>query len=179
MMDHRRSKYKGSFSTRKKVTGKHVIPYIMRAALCNSFWRTKKCAAQNENNIAAIDVKREDNPSRSFHGKSYLKSFSWHLEVRIARKKTRAVTEKQRATRDVMENALNAGWPLKTGMPLFSSKPPGTVEDVANATGAMSAATTEHDFDVLKSHSLPSFTNFSCVLVRIILAVSPFLLTLC
>ena len=91
--------------------------------------------------------------------------------MRIARKKTRAVTEKQRATSDEMEKTANAGSFPSTGLPVSSLTPPGIVADVANATVAISAATREHDSEVFVSHSLPSLTSDLCVSVKICFGV--------
>lgn len=98
--------------------------------------------------------------------------------MRIDRKNTRAVTEEQRATSDEMVKMLNAGFPSKVGTPIPSLTPPGTVDDVANATVAISAATTEQDSEVLLSHSLPSLTGSLCVSVNISFGVWPLLLYL-
>lgn len=89
--------------------GMHVAPYIGIAAVLNLSRRTKKCAAQNETKIAVIDAKREVNPSSNFLGSSFSKSLCWHRDVRIAKKNTRAVTEKQRETSDAIENTSKAG----------------------------------------------------------------------
>ena len=43
----------------------------------------------------------------------------------------REVTDKQRATREETVKTLNAGWPLSSGMPVPSFRPPGTVVAVA------------------------------------------------
>ncbi|RDX69197.1 Protein INAPERTURATE POLLEN1, partial [Mucuna pruriens] len=86
-----------------------------------------KCPAQNETKTDAIDVKSVVNPRRSFLGKSIAKSFSWNRDVSIERNKTRAVTEEQSATSDVIAKMLKAA------------------VEVLNATVATSAATTEHD----------------------------------
>lgn len=98
--------------------------------------------------------------------------------MRIDRKNTRAVTEEQRATSDEMVKMLNAGFPSKVGTPIPSLTPPGTVDDIANATVAISAATTEQDSEVLLSHSLPSLTGSLCVSVNISFGVWPLLLYL-
>ncbi|CAL1354156.1 unnamed protein product [Linum trigynum] len=58
-----------------------------------------------------------------------------------------------------MAKTLNAGSRSRTGIPVSSLLPPGTVDDPANATVATSAATTEHDSLVLESHSLPVFAS--------------------
>uniref|UniRef100_A0A7N2MDP1 Uncharacterized protein n=1 Tax=Quercus lobata TaxID=97700 RepID=A0A7N2MDP1_QUELO len=108
-----------------------------------------------------MDTKSEVNPSRSFLGRSLRKSFSWYLEVRIARNKNKAVTEKHRATSEVTAKTSNAGYVSRYGEPLPSLIPPGIAVDFAKATVAMSAATTEQDSEVLLSHSPPSWTSFS------------------
>jgi hypothetical protein len=148
------------------------------ATYLKSSFRTKKCPEQNECKIDAIDVNSDVKPSRSFLGKSIAKSSSWYREVRIDRKKTRAVTEEQRAMSDEMVKMLNAGFPSKVGTPTPSLTPPGTVDDVANATVSISAATTEQDSEVLPNHSLPSLTRSLCVSVNISFGVWPFLLYL-
>ena len=86
----------------------------------------------------------------------------------------RAVIEKQRATSDEMEKASKANLPFKRGMPVPWSTPPGTVAEVVNATVAMSAATREHDSEVLVSHFPPSLMRFLCVVMKISLGVSWF-----
>lgn len=136
--------------------GKQVAAYNGYATYLSLASRTKTCPVQNDTSTEAIEVKSDVNPRRSFLGKSTAKSFSWFREVRIERKKTRAVTEEQRATSEEIAKALNAGSYSKVGCPLPSLIPPGTVAEVANATVAMSAATTEQDSEVLASHSLPS-----------------------
>ncbi|XP_019172842.1 PREDICTED: uncharacterized protein LOC109168280 [Ipomoea nil] len=139
----------------KSVTGKHVRMYIGKAATLICSVRTKKWPAQKEIKMAAIEVKRQLSPSSSFLGRLFLKSFCWQREVRIARKKTRAVTEKPRAMSDETANASKAGWPLRMGRPVLSSTPPGMVADVANATVAISAAMTEQELEVVTSHLVP------------------------
>lgn len=47
-----------------------------------------------------MDIKRDVKPSNSFRGNPLPKSFTWYLDVRIARKVTTEVTEKDRAMRD-------------------------------------------------------------------------------
>lgn len=121
----------------------------------------KKCPAQNETNIDAIDVQSEVIPMRSFFGKSIATSFSWNLDVSIERNKTRAVTEEHSATSDATAKTLKAGCPLNTGTPVTSLAPPGIAVEVVNATVATSAATSEHDSEVLDSHFLPSLTSGS------------------
>ena len=110
-------------------------------------------------------MKSDIKPSRSFLGKSIAKSSSWYRDVGIDRKNTRAVTEEQRATSDEMAKMLNVGFPSKVGTPIPSLTPPGTVDNVPNATVAISAATTEQDSEILLSHSLPSLTRSLCVSV--------------
>lgn len=73
---------------------------------------------------------------------------------------TTEVTEKLSATSDEMANMLKADWPSNVGIPLSWLTPPGTVADVAKATVAMRAATTEQDSEVLVSHRPPSSTMF-------------------
>ena len=73
---------------------------------------------QNETNMEAIDAKSDVKPIKSFRGKSMEKSLSSYREVRIERKKTREVIEKQRATSDEMVKALNAALSLRTGSPV-------------------------------------------------------------
>ena len=109
--------------------------------------------------MAEMDIKRDDNPHSNFVGKSLPKSFSWCLDVRMARNMTTAVTEKHRAMRDEMEKTLKAGCFSRVGVPLPSLTPPGTAADVVNATVAMRAATTEHEFEVLFSHMPPCSTS--------------------
>ena len=141
--------------------GKHVTAYTGSALFFNLSLSTKKCPAQKEINIDAMDTKSEVNPSRSFLGKSLRKSFSWYREVRMARNKNKAVTEKHRATSEVTAKTSNAGCVSRVGVPLLSLIPPGTAVDVAKATVAMSAATTEQDSEVLFNHSPPLLTSSS------------------
>ena len=168
---HMRSRYNGSCITAKKATGRHVTAYIGNAAYLSSSLRRKKCPAQKETSIAPIDIKRDDKPNNILLGKLRPKSLSWCLEVRTARNMTREFTEKHRAMSDEMENTLNAGLRSRVGVPFPSLMPPGTVADVAKATVAMSAATTEHELEVVLSHALPFFTSSSCFSVKICLAV--------
>lgn len=132
----------------------------------------KTCPAQNDTSMEAMEANSDVKPRRSFLGKSDAKSFSWYREVRIERKKTSAVMEKQRATNDEMAKASKAGLSLRVGVPLSDLTPPGTVDDVVNATVAMSAATTEQDSEVLASHSLPSLIRVSCVRTKTSFGVS-------
>ena len=85
----------------------------------------------------------------------------------------RPVTEKQRAIKAVMAKASKAGLSLSVGTPLSELMPPGTVDDAVNATVATSAATTEHDSEVLVSHSLPSLVRFLCDSKKRSFGVSP------
>ncbi len=89
---------------------------------------------------------------------------------------TKAVTEKHSATSDVMAKTSNAGWFSRVGVPLSSLMPPGTVVELAKATVAMSAATTEQELEVLISHWLPSLTSSLWVSVNISLEVLQYLL---
>lgn len=89
----------------------------------------------------------------------------------MARNMTTEVTEKHRAMRDEIEKTLKAGWLSRVGLPLSAARPPGTVADVVNATVAMSAATREHEFEVLFSHSPPFSTRPLWDSVKISLAV--------
>ena len=50
--------------------------------------------------MEAMDTNSEVKPNRSLLGKLVPKSFSWYLDVRMARNMTKEVTEKQSATRD-------------------------------------------------------------------------------
>lgn len=146
----------------KNVTGRQVTAYTGNAAYFSSSLRTKKCPAQKDTRMAAMDTKRDDNPSNSFLGRSLRKSFTWYLEVRMARNMTTEVTEKQRATSDEIANMRNAGWRSSMGLPLSSLMPPGTVAEVAKATVAISAETTEHESEVALSHLPPFSTSSLC-----------------
>ncbi|KHG22728.1 hypothetical protein F383_29031 [Gossypium arboreum] len=141
------------------VTGRQVTAYTGNAAYFNLSFNIKKCPAQNDTSTDAIDTNSDVSPSNSFRGKSMPKSLSWYLDVNIDKNITTAVTEKQRAMRDEMAKTSNAGWFSKVGFPLSDFTPPGTVVDVANATVAINAATTEHDSEVLVSHSPPLSTS--------------------
>ena len=146
----------------KNVTGKQVTAYTGNAAYFSSSLRTKKCPAQKDTKIAAMETKRDDKPSNSFLGRSLRKSLTWYLEVRMARNMTTEVTEKQRATSDEIANMRNAVWRSSIGLPLSSLIPPGTVAEVAKATVAISAATTEQESDVALSHFPPFSTSSLC-----------------
>lgn len=126
--------------------------------------------------MAAMAENKDVRPFKSFPGRLPLKSRSSQRDVMIARKKTRAVTERQRATSEEIEKTSNAKLYVSMGRPVWSFSPPGTVADVANATPAINAATTEQDSEVLISHLVPSFTSSLCVSVKTCLGVSPFLL---
>lgn len=91
------------------------------------------------------------------------------------RNMVRAVVEKHNATSEEMANKLKAGSPSKVGSPPALT-PPGTVMAEANATVAMSAATTEHDSDVWVSHSPPALINSVCWTVKTSFGVLPSLL---
>lgn len=134
---------------------------------------TKKCAAQKETSIEAMDMKSELKPRRSFSGKLLRKSLTFFREVSMARNIINAVMEKQSAASDVMANNSNAGWPSKVGLPVLSSLPPGTVLDVAKATPAMRAATKEHDSEVSLSQLLLSLRSFLCSSEKISVGVFP------
>ena len=96
--------------------------------------------------------------------------------MRIERKKTKAVTEKQRATKEETAKVSKAGLSSRVGVPLSSLTPPGTVADVAYATVATSAATTEQDSEVLVSQSLASLMRPLCDSMKTSFAVSCLLL---
>ncbi|CAK7346528.1 unnamed protein product [Dovyalis caffra] len=168
-----RSMYNGNCAIAKKLTGRQVTPYTGIAAYLSSSLSTKKCPAQKHTNMAAMDTNNDVKPIKTLFGRSFLKSLGWYLEVSIARNMTTEVTEKQRATRDEIANTLNSGRFLRTGEPLSSLFPPGTAADVAKATVAMSAATTEQDSEVLASHSPPLLTSSWCEIVNISFEVRP------
>lgn len=167
-----RSMYNGNCAIAKKVTGRQVTPYSGKAANFSSSLSTKKCPAQKHNNMAAMDTNNDVKPSKTFVGKSSPKSLASYLEVSIARNMITEVIEKQRATRDETANTLNAIWFAKNGVPVCSAFPPGTLADVAKATVAMRAATTEQDRDVLVSHAPPLLTSSWCDLLNISFGVS-------
>ena len=77
------------------------------------------CPVQNEIIMEAMDAKSDVKPNKSFRGKSVEKSLSSYREVRIERNKTMEVIEKQRATSDEMEKALNAVLSMRIGTPVF------------------------------------------------------------
>lgn len=87
------------------------------------------------------------------------------------------MTEEDRAISDEMANMLNTGLFSRIGLPLPWSTPPGTAAEVANATVAMNAARTEHDSEVLVSHSLPSCTRSRCASVKTSSGVLPLEIT--
>ena len=172
-MAHIRSKYSGNCATAKKVVGRQVTAYTGNAAYFSLSFSTKKCPAQKAINMEAIETSNDVKPSKSFLGRSLPKSFSWYRDVKMERNMTKAVTEKQSATSDDMAKTSNAGWFSRVGVPLSCLTPPGTVVELAKATVAMSAATTEHELEVLVSHLLPSSTSFLWVSVNISLEVFP------
>ena len=122
-------------------------------------------------------TRSELRPRISFNGKLLLKSLTSFREVSMARNIINAVTEKQSATSEVMANSSNAGWPSKVGLPVSLLLPPGTVLDVAKATPAMSAATTEQDSEVSLSQELLLSTSCWCSSEKISTGVFPFLLS--
>ena len=63
----------------KNVTGKQVTAYTGNAAYFSSSFRTKKCPAQKDIKIAAMETKRDDKPRNSFLGRSLRKSLTWYL----------------------------------------------------------------------------------------------------
>ena len=150
----------------KIVIGKNVTVYTGNALKFNLSLRIKKCPEQKDTNIEAMATNSDVRPTKSFLGKLLPKSRSWYLDVSIDKNMTRAVTEKQRAMSDAMANTLNAGSFSRVGWPLSDLTPPGTVLDVAKATVAISAATTEHDSDVLVSQSPPDLTSSLWVSVK-------------
>ena len=83
---------------------------------------TKKWAEQNEMSMEAMDT-NEVKPNKSLLGKLVPKSFSWYLDVRMARNMTKEVTEKQSATRDEMAKQSNAGLGNYGFIPKFQSDP--------------------------------------------------------
>ncbi|CAL1354149.1 unnamed protein product [Linum trigynum] len=131
------------------VTGKQVAAYTGYENILRLSFRTKKWAAQKETSMEAMERKSDVKPQISFRGSDLAKSLWSKREVRMVRKVTSDVTDKQRATNDVMAKTLKAGSCSRTGVPVSSLLPPGTVDDPANATVATSAATTEHDSLVL------------------------------
>lgn len=88
----------------------------------------------------------------------------------MARNMRTEVMERMSATREAMTNMLKAGSFCRAGVPL-SDTPPGMVADAANATVATSAATKEHDSEVLVNQLLSSTTNSRWVSLNIALAV--------
>ena len=73
--------------------------------------------------MEAMDTNSEVEPSKSLLGKLVPKSFSWYLNVRMARNMTKEVTEKQSATRDEMAKQSNAGLGNYGFIPKFQSDP--------------------------------------------------------
>ncbi|RDX77179.1 hypothetical protein CR513_42735, partial [Mucuna pruriens] len=110
-------------------------------------------------------------PNISFLGRSLPKSCSWYRDVSMDRNNASEVMEQHRAISDDMPKTLNSGLSSRVGMPVLFWTPPGTVLDVAKATVAITAATTEHDSEVLFSHSPPLLTRPSCVSLKISLGV--------
>ena len=90
---HMRSSYRGNWATEKKVAGGQVTAYTGKSAILSSSLSTKKWPAQKETKIAAMDMKIEVNPAKSFLGNSLPESFSSYLDVRIARNVTVEVTK--------------------------------------------------------------------------------------
>lgn len=123
-----------------------------------------------------METNNEVKPTRSFVGMSLPKSLSWYCDVKMERNMTMDVTEKQSVTSEEMAKTSNAGWFSSVGVPISCLTPPGTVADVAKATVAMSATTTEHDLEVLFSHSPPFSTRFLWVSMNIYFGVLPSLL---
>ncbi|KAL5848579.1 hypothetical protein ACOSQ4_006592 [Xanthoceras sorbifolium] len=78
-----------------------------------------------------METKRKVKPRRSFKGKSMAKSFSWHLEFRIVRKNTKAVTEELKAISDAIVKMLNGSSFMRIGFPVVRLRPPGTVDEHA------------------------------------------------
>nr|KYP60902.1 hypothetical protein KK1_023321 [Cajanus cajan] len=115
--------------------------------------------------MEAMETKSELRPKRSFNGRLLRKSWACFREVRMARNMIRAVTEKQSPMREAMAKASSAGCPSSSGFPLWV--PPGTELEVAKETPAISAATTEQEFDVSFSHSELSFTSSLCSCLKI------------
>ena len=95
----------------------------------------------------------------------------------MLRNKNKEITEAHRATSEEIANTLNAGCVTRTGMPLLSLIPPGTVVDAGKTTAAMSVATTEQEFEMLFSHSPPSLTRSLWVSLNTSSGVLPSLLT--
>lgn len=160
----------------KSTTGNIATAYIGTATILSFSLSINVCPAQNDSSIAAMPENRQLIPISSFLGRSCLKSRSSNREVMMARKKTRAVMDRQSAISEAMQKTSKALWSIIIGKPWFWSSPPGTVAEVANATVAMRAATTEQDSEVFTSQSFPVLTKFSCVCVKIWAGVSPFVL---
>ena len=167
-----RSSYRGNWATEKKVAGGQVTAYTGKSAILSSSLSTKKWPAQKETKIAAMDMKIEVNPAKSFLGNSLPESFSSYLDVRIARNVTVEVTKERRAMSDEIAKIPNASCYSRFGFPLPSLVPPGTAVDVAKATVAMSVATNEHEVAVLFSHCPPFCTRSLCSRVKICFADS-------
>lgn len=86
--------------------------------------------------------------------------------MRIERNMVKDVMEKLKATREEMIKMSKAASPSNVGVPCPSFTPPGRVVAEVKATAEISAATIEHDSDVLVSQFLASSTRFVCVSVK-------------
>ncbi|KAF5463256.1 hypothetical protein F2P56_019181 [Juglans regia] len=137
-----------------------VATYTVYATYFNLLSITKRCPEQKEISIAAMEKNKDVKPIKSFIGKSFAKSLSLYLDVKMERNVTKAVTEKKSAMSDEMAKMWNGVLFSNVGMPISSLTPPGTAVEVAKATVAMSAATRELDSEVLINQSPPSLTSF-------------------
>ena len=100
-----------------------------------------------------MEMKSDVKPTRSFPGRSFAKSFSWNLDVRMAKNMVNKVTEKHSAINDEIANTSKAVSFSSFGFQVdLYSIPPGMEAEVAKATPAMRAATTEHESEVFTSH---------------------------
>ena len=128
-----------------------------------------------ETSMAPMEMKSDVKPTRSFRGRSLAKSLSWNLDVRMAKNMVNEVIEKHSAINDEIANTSKAVSFSSFGFPDDSSTPPGMEAEVAKATAAMRAATTEHDSEVFTSHLAPWIMSSSCVSVKISSGVFPLL----
>jgi hypothetical protein len=93
--------------------------------------------------------------------------------VRVDKKITIEAKEEHSAIVSDMKNTINHFFPKRIGIPVFLSKPPGTVNAAATITVAINVATTMQWFAVFFIQISPSFHKSLCASSNISLGVFP------
>ncbi|KAJ9680126.1 hypothetical protein PVL29_019419 [Vitis rotundifolia] len=121
--------------------------------------------------MAVNDIKRYVRAYKSFFGNCFSKSVWPCLGLSMDRNAMTKVTENDRAIRDAIAKTIKTGCRSRFGLLLPSFMPHGTVAIEAKATVVTTVATTEHELEVLISHSPPFSTKTSCDFLKTSLGV--------